>query len=178
LSTLYTIGHSTRSLEEFLELLDSHRIELLADVRRFPVSKRHPHFNREHLVRTLEPLGIGYEHMEALGGRRPTRKDSPNGAWREAGFRGYADYLATPEFTRAFDRLLDVAASRRTAYMCAEAVPWRCHRRLISDALVARGHEVLHILSAARLDAHQLNPNAVVSPDGVLTYPPEQPGLL
>jgi uncharacterized protein (DUF488 family) len=119
---------------------------------------------------------VEYEHVEALGGRRTPRRDSPNTAWREAGFRGYADYMETAEFRAALDELIR-SAERRTAFMCAEAVPWRCHRRLIADALVARGHEVLHIMTAARVDRHALSPHARVQDDSRLLYPPEQPGL-
>ena len=175
---LYTIGHSTRTLEELLDLLVAHEIELLVDVRRFPMSKRHPHFNREALAADLAERGIDYRHAEALGGRRNPRKDSPNTAWRERGFRGYADYMDSPEFRAALEALLAEASARRTTIMCSEAVPWRCHRRLISDAVTARGGTVRHILSAGRLDTHVLNPDARVLPEDRLVYPPEQPDLL
>ena len=176
--TLYTIGHSTRSVEELLDLLAAHEIALLVDVRRFPMSKRHPHFNRDALEVSLAGRGIAYRHAEALGGRRTARKDSPNTAWREAGFRGYADYMDSPAFRAALDRLIADAAERPAAIMCAEAVPWRCHRRLIADAVVARGGAVRHILAGDRLGVHSLNPEAVVLPDGRLVYPPQQPDLL
>ena len=178
MTELYTIGHSTRGIDELLDLLAAHEIALLVDVRRFPMSKRYPHFNREALEASLAQRGIAYRHAEALGGRRRVRKDSPNTAWRQAGFRGYADYMDTPEFRGALEELLRNAATRRTAIMCAEAGPWRCHRRLISDAVVARGGTVRHILGGGRLDLHALNPNASILPGGRLVYPPEQPDLL
>lgn len=146
--TVYTIGHSTRAIEAVLALLAREQIELLVDVRSFPGSKRYPQFGREALERSLAAGGIRYVHAPALGGRRAPRPDSPNIAWRNAGFRGYADYMETDEFRSALEALVGRAADARTTVMCAEAVPWRCHRSLISDALTARGVEVLHILDA------------------------------
>lgn len=140
------------------------------DVRRFPGSRRHPQFAREALSRALEQAGIAYRHEPGLGGRRNPLAGSPNGAWRNEGFRGYADHMATPEFAAALGRLLQSPAG--TAVLCAEAVPWRCHRQLIADALVARGAEVRHILAAGRHERHALHESARVSPGGLVTYPP------
>jgi len=168
---LYTIGHSTRGAEEFLELLRRHCVERLVDVRAFPGSRRHPHFGREVLARSLSDAGIEYIHAPALGGRRKPRPDAPPTSWRNAGFAGYADYMTTPEFRRALDQLLAWAVERRTVIMCSEAVPWRCHRSMISDAAVARGCDVEHILETA-VSVHQLSPRAVVDRD-VVRYPVE-----
>ena len=159
----FTIGHSTRSIEEFLDLLKKPGIQLLVDVRRFPASRRYPHFNGASLAQSLKDAGIQYHHMPALGGRRPARRDSPNIGWRNAGFRGYADYMQTDEFWEALEELMGGAnLLGPVVIMCAEAVPWRCHRNLISDALVTRGWRVLHILSASRTDTHTLTSFATV----------------
>ena len=168
--TIYTIGHSTRTEQEFLEILRAHGIRRLVDVRRYPGSRRHPQFSRESLERFLPEHGIAYEHAPDLGGRRTASADSVNDAWRSASFRAYADYMQTPEFERALGALID-GADQPTAIMCAEAVPWRCHRQLIADALVARGIEVLNILSAERAEPHRLNEHARVGRDGRVTYP-------
>jgi uncharacterized protein (DUF488 family) len=168
---LFTIGHSTRSGEEFMALLRAHGIGRLVDVRRYPGSRRYPHFSREHLSAALPREGVEYVHALELGGRRAPPPDSPNGAWRSASFRAYADHMASPEFQAWLARLERWAADASTAVMCAEAVPWRCHRQLIADALTARGVVVDHILSPGRADRHALNPHAVVGPDGRLTYP-------
>jgi uncharacterized protein (DUF488 family) len=157
---LFTVGHSTRAIEELLGLLAEHRVELLVDVRRFPGSRRHPQFSRDALAGSLGAAGVAYEHEPDLGGRREPLPDSPNTAWRVAAFRGYADYMGSPAFSAALDRLLRRAASSRTAILCAEAVPWRCHRRLIADAATAAGVTVLHILAPGRLERHELDPKA------------------
>jgi uncharacterized protein (DUF488 family) len=141
-----TIGHSTRELPDFLALLERHGVRQVVDVRTFPGSRRYPQFNRETLGAALEEVGIHYVHLPELGGRRRARPDSTNTRWRNAGFRGYADYMEEPEFRRGIDRLISLGSAATTAVMCAEAVPWRCHRSLISDALVARGVAVHHIL--------------------------------
>ena len=146
--TVFTIGHSTRSAEDFMALLGRHGIRTLVDVRRYPGSRRYPHFAGEALATALPTHGIEYRHAPALGGRRRARPDSPNTSWRNESFRGYADYMGTPDFRRALDELRSLAEQRPTVIMCAEAVPWRCHRNLISDALVAAGDEVIHILDA------------------------------
>jgi uncharacterized protein (DUF488 family) len=152
--TIWTIGHSTRSSDEFLGLLRGQQIELLVDVRRFPGSRKYPHFNEAEMARWLDDAGIGYRLMKELGGRRTPRADSHNTAWRNASFRAYADYLETPEFAAAIDELLREARSRRTAIMCSEAVWWRCHRSLIADYLKIHGIDVLHILSATKVEPH------------------------
>lgn len=179
--TIFTIGHSTRPAEELIGLLRANRVRVLVDVRRFPGSRRHPQYNREALARTLEEAGIGYRHEEDLGGRREAgREHSPNGGWRNASFRAYADHLGTPAFGAALGRVAADAAAGAVAIMCAEAVPWRCHRQLIADALVAGGAEVRHIVSGAEPALHELNGMAVVDDAGGVTYPaeaPEQPDL-
>ncbi len=167
---IWTIGHSTRSREDFLFLLEANGIKLLADVRLLPGSKRYPHFNREALAESLVSRQITYEHFPELGGRRKARPDSPNTAWRNLSFRGYADHMETPEFQHGVARLLDLtSATGPTAIMCAEAVWWSCHRSLISDYLKARGHEVLHILSADKTQPHPYTSAAEII-DGQLDY--------
>jgi len=167
--TIYTIGHSTRELDAFLTLLQREGIQQLADVRTFPMSRRYPHFNRESLSRALADAGIAYAHYPELGGRRTPRRDSGNAAWRNAGFRGYADYMESREFAEGIERLVASASHLTTAIMCAEAVPWRCHRSLIADALTVRGVDVRHILDAGT-KPHALTSFAVVR-DGRVSYP-------
>jgi len=157
---VYTVGHSTLALTEFLDLLAAHGIRAVADVRRFPASRRQPHFAREPLAQELARAGIAYAWLPGLGGRRRGRPGSPHVAWRSAGFRAYADHMETPEFREELSRLLAVARERPTAVMCAEAVPWRCHRQLIADALVAGGNEVRHVVGKASPAAHRLTPSA------------------
>jgi uncharacterized protein (DUF488 family) len=169
--TVYTIGHSNRSIEEFMELLEGQGIRLLLDVRRYPGSRLYPHFGKDALSAALQSRQIHYLHLPELGGRRHARQDSVNTAWRNAGFRGYADYMTSPEFREAFDQLMQDAEATTSAIMCAEAVPWQCHRNLLSDALVARGHEVIHILGRTQTQPHVLNETANVAPDGTVTYP-------
>lgn len=170
---LFTVGHSTRSADDFLALLEAHGVRTLVDVRRFPGSRRHPHFNREALASTLERAGIVYVHEEDLGGRRGAPDAaSPNAGWRNASFRAYADHTATPAFREALGRLLETPGTP-AAVMCAEAVPWRCHRQLIADAAVALGREVRHILGPGHAEPHALNPMGRVGEDGVVFYPPE-----
>jgi uncharacterized protein (DUF488 family) len=168
--TLFTIGHSTRGIDELLGLLAEHRIETLIDVRRFPGSRRHPQFSREALAASLAAAGIEYVHEVDLGGRREPLPGSPNTAWRVAAFRGYADYMGSPPFAAALDRLLRSAAWSRTVILCAEAVPWRCHRGLIADALLVRGIGVTHVIGPGRTQPHALTPFAHVEGDRV-TYP-------
>jgi uncharacterized protein (DUF488 family) len=165
-----TIGHSTRSGEELVALLAQHGAGLLADVRAFPRSRRNPQFNIENLPGALAGAGIGYRHFAALGGRRTPRPDSANAAWREPGFRGYADYMETPAFQTALAELEALAARHSVVIMCAEAQPWRCHRSLISDALVARGTAVEHIMGPERRRPHRLPPFAHVE-EGRVSYP-------
>lgn len=152
--TVWTIGHSTRSADEFLGLLSMHGIKCLIDIRAFPGSRRYPHFNKEHLSVFLEENGIGYRHMVGLGGRRRPLKNSPNIAWRNASFRGYADYMQTDEFKKEVALLEDLSRKTHTAYMCSEATWWRCHRALVSDYLKAKGWEVLHIMEHGKLTPH------------------------
>ena len=155
--TLYTIGHSTRTFDELVEVLHAHGIERLVDIRAFPASRRLPHFNREHLEQELPKRGIDYVWMKELGGRRKKlRNDSPNTALRSDSFRNYADYMLTPEFAAAAGEMLRLAAGKPTAYMCAERMWFQCHRMMVSDYLVAHGHEVLHIEGAGPTRAHKL----------------------
>jgi uncharacterized protein (DUF488 family) len=172
--TIFTIGHSTRPIDTFVALLHTHRVETLVDVRTVPRSGRHPQFNRETLLATLAATGIGYVHMSALGGLRRPRPDSINSGWRNEGFRGYADHMQTPEFDEHLRRLIDRARHERVAIMCAEAVPWRCHRSLIADALTVRGIGVEHVLGSAPAQAHRLTPFARVQGTTV-TYPSVEP---
>ncbi len=154
--TLFTVGHSNRPLADFLAILQSHSIDRILDVRRYPVSRKWPHFDAEPLARALSEAGIAYAGLPELGGRRKPRTDSRHTAWREEGFRGYADFMDTPEFETGLARILELARGSRPALLCAEAVPWRCHRSLIADALVARGVEVLDVLSATSAREHAL----------------------
>jgi uncharacterized protein (DUF488 family) len=156
-SALYTIGHSTRTLDELIEALHAHEIKTLVDIRAFPMSRRLPHFNRESLEKSLPAAGIEYRWMKDLGGRRgKIHQESPNVALRNASFRNYADYMLTPEFQKAAANLIAIADKRRTAYMCAERVYFRCHRMLVSDWLVAHGHEVFHIDDNKQPKPHKL----------------------
>jgi uncharacterized protein (DUF488 family) len=174
--TLFTIGHSTRSMEELMALLDRHGIRRLVDVRRFPGSRRYPQFNREAMALSLEAGGIEYRHAPGLGGRRDAAaSDSPNQGLRNAGFRAYADYMGTPAFQTELEVLEAEAADRPVAIMCAEAVPWRCHRNMISDALVARGGVVRHILGEGETEVHELHSAARADPAGRVTYPASPP---
>ena len=166
---IFTIGHSTRTIEQLLALLERETIRHLVDVRRYPVSRRYPHFDSAPLSASLRAAGISYEHAPDLGGRRAPLRASRNVGWRNASFRGYADYMATPEFRSALDRLLDVSKQMSTVVMCAEAVPWRCHRTLIADALHARGRTVRHVLDASTKD-HTVTSFAVVRNEAV-EYP-------
>ncbi len=165
-----TIGHSTHPIEVFIRMLQAHGIRRLVDVRTIPKSRRNPQFSQENLAASLQAVGIDYRHITGLGGLRHPRKDSMNTGWRNASFRGYADYMQTPEFDENLSRLMELASGAPTAIMCAEAVPWRCHRSLIADALVARGISVLEILSAANSRPHAMTPFAEVNAERV-TYP-------
>ena len=169
--TIWTIGHSNRPLDVFLDLLQAHSIELVADVRRFPASRLHPQFNREGLESSLAAAGVGYVHFPAMGGRRGKReKDSPNTGWRVAAFNAYADHMQSAEFQAAFQELTAVAGERRTAIMCAEALPWQCHRRIIADLLIAHGWEVFDIMSAGKARPHALTDFAKIT-DQTVSYP-------
>lgn len=171
---VHTIGHSTRTIGELIALLRENGVTMIVDVRRFPGSRRFPQFGRDALAAALAEAGIAYRHEEALGGRRsgdPSAGPSPNTAWRVAAFRAYADYMATPPFRAALQRLMEDAEHGRPAILCAEAVPWRCHRRLITDALLARGVPVLDIIGPGPATPAVLSPHALVHADGGVTYP-------
>ena len=174
--TLYTIGHSTRPWDEFVALLHENAIDCLVDVRRFAGSRRNPQYSPLAMGPALEATGIGYLPMPEFGGRRKPDDDTRNGAWRVEAFRGYADYMASGEFALARERLMRQAAEARTAVMCAEAVWWRCHRRLIADDFTARDWAVQHIMAPGKLQLHELNPDARMDGD-TLIYPPPQAGL-
>lgn len=167
---VYTIGHSTRGLDELVEILRRFEVGLLADVRTVPRSRRVPQFNRECLPAELEPRGIGYRHLEKLGGLRHSRKDSVNRGWQNSSFRGYADYMQTDGFREGLEELIELTGQSTVAIMCAEAVPWRCHRRMIGDALLVRGFEVIDIFNETKAEPEALTGFAVV--DGTaITYP-------
>jgi uncharacterized protein (DUF488 family) len=159
---IYTVGHSTRPIEDFIALLEANGVEQLVDIRTIPRSRTNPQFNRDALPETLQRVGITYLHMPALGGLRHARPDSLNTAWRNASFRGFADYMQTPEFAVAIAQLIEISQDKQTAIMCAEAVPWRCHRSLVADALTARDVQVEDILSPTRRSPHKLTPFAKV----------------
>jgi uncharacterized protein (DUF488 family) len=170
-TVVYTVGHSTRSLDEFVAMLRAHDVARVIDVRTIPRSRHNPQFNRAALSKALHNRRLNYRHMKALGGLRRPCPDSPNAGWRNASFRGFADYMQTVPFRDALDQLVELAEQKPSAIMCAEAVPWRCHRSLIGDALIARGYEVRDIMSATNARQHKLNPMAKL--DGLeLTYPP------
>jgi uncharacterized protein (DUF488 family) len=172
-TTIWTIGHSTRAIEEFLSLLAESHIEAIADVRSFPGSRRYPQYGREALAATLAAHAIGYHWLPALGGRRRASPDSPNTAWRNASFRGYADHMSSTEFAQGVAELLEVSNKARTAIMCSEALWWRCHRSMIADALCVRGIKVVHILDAKHSVVHPMtSPARIVG--GVLSYAARQ----
>jgi len=182
---VHTIGHSTRPLAELVRLLEGAGVDFLADIRRFPRSRTNPQFNAESLGPALAEHGIGYRHLASLGGRRstvPSREPSPNTLWREAAFRAYADYAQTSEFRAGLAELVALATERSVAIMCAEAVWWRCHRRIVADYLIAREVEVRHILGADKIEAARLTEGAVAEPGGTVLYrdpkePQRLPGL-
>lgn len=167
--TIWTVGHSTRSITEFVTLLLSFEIAVIVDVRTFPGSRRYPQFNKERLSESLAEAGIAYQHFPDLGGRRRAKADSLNMAWRNDSFRGYADYMETADFRSGIKRLLEIARARRTVVMCAEAVWWRCHRSLISDYLKANGVEVIHIIDTGKSQEHPFTSAAQIV-DGELSY--------
>jgi len=170
-----TIGHSTRTLPAFIKLLGAHNVKCLVDVRTVPRSRHNPQYNKETLPAELRKAAIKYRHLPGLGGLRHARKGSKNMAWRNASFRGFADYMQTPEFEESLGKLIELGAKQRIAVMCAEAVPWRCHRSLIADALSARGIPVEHIMSGVRAQPHAITPWAKVRGKRV-TYPlPREP---
>ena len=165
-----TIGHSTRTFEEFIGILKAHGVTRVVDVRTVPRSRHNPQFNKASLPRSLEEAGLGYVHMPGLGGLRHAKPDSPNSGWRNASFRGYADYMQTPEFEESLEEAIRLADQDRIVLMCAEAVPWRCHRSLIADALLVRGIRTEDIMSATRRQVHALTPFAKVQ-GTTITYP-------
>jgi uncharacterized protein (DUF488 family) len=170
---IYTIGHSTHTLETFVEMCNAHGVRGVIDVRRFPMSRRHPHFSRESLAAELAKRGIEYTWLPDLGGRRAARPDSRNTRWRNASFRGYADYMETPPFLEAVARLQAIAVLRTSAIMCAEALWWRCHRSLIADYMTARGADVRHIVDARKVESHRYSEAARIV-DGRLSYAEER----
>ena len=167
---VFTIGHSTRTWKDFLEILRAHRVKRIIDIRSIPRSRHNPQFNRETLSTKLRAARIGYVHLRKLGGLRHARRDSPNVGWRNASFRGFADYMQTSEFDAGLHRLMKLAGQKRSAIMCAEAVPWRCHRSLVADALTVRGIQVDDIMSMKRSQVHSLIPFARVQ-GHCITYP-------
>jgi uncharacterized protein (DUF488 family) len=171
--TILTIGHSTRSAEEFTALLQEQAVTLVADVRTVPRSRRHPQFNQEALSATLAAGGVGYMHLPGLGGWRRGRPDSPHVGWQDAGFRAYADYMDTPEFAEQLEKLIALAGKDCVAVMCAEAVPGRCHRSMIADALSVRGVRVMHVLGAGLAEAHAVTPWARVEGTRLLYAAPD-----
>ena len=173
--TVFTVGHSTREAEELLGLLRVHGVTVLVDVRRFPASRRYPHFNGPVLQKSLAAIGVRYVHEADLGGHRDPQLDSGNLGWRMAAFRGYADHMETPAFQAALQRLIDLAAADRAVVMCAEADPTRCHRQLLADALVARGIEAQHILGPPPAEPHVLNAMAEITPERRVRYPSPPP---
>ena len=175
--TIFTVGHSTLKLEEFIALLEAYDLECLADIRTVPRSRHNPQFNSDTLGKALRSCKIDYVPLPALGGLRHPRKDSPNTGWRNTSFRGYADYMQTQEFARGLDELIALSKGKRTAIMCAEAVPWRCHRSLVSDALSVRGIHVIEILSATSYRDHKMTSFAHIEGKSI-TYPLEQASIL
>jgi uncharacterized protein (DUF488 family) len=173
---IYTVGHSNHPLGTFLQLLTTHGLGLVADVRTVPRSRHNPQYDGDALAASLAGAGIAHRHLPDLGGLRHARKDSPNTGWENASFRGFADYMQTEGFERGLAELIALARERKVAVMCAEAVPWRCHRSLIADALLVRGIAVMHVMSRTALKKHALTPFAAVSGTRI-TYPGEQPGL-
>lgn len=171
--TIWTVGHSNRSFEDFKELLNSAEIELVADVRRIPGSRKHPHFGKDQLPAALAAVGISYLHLPELGGRRSVQPDSPNTVWRSASFQAYADHMSSNEFASGLDKLLTVAAESRVVIMCSEAVWWRCHRSLIADRIKADGHQVLHLMSPGKHPEHPYT-SAASLVNGELSYAPKQ----
>lgn len=175
--TIFTIGHSTRPIDEFIELLRANGVTQLIDIRTIPKSRHNPQFNTDALAASLRAAHILYVHLKELGGLRHAKPDSVNLGWRNASFRGFADYMQTPEFETALDRVIGLAEERPTTLMCAEAVPWRCHRSLVADALTVRKIRVLEIVGAAQPKEHTLTPFARVRGTRI-TYPSDQPSLL
>lgn len=175
METVYTIGHSNRPIEEFLALLREHGIERVLDIRTVPKSRHNPQFGQDQLPASLEAAGIGYAYIRELGGLRRAHRDTPNSGWRNASFRGYADHMQTQDFKEHVEEVADMAEVTRCALMCAEAVPWRCHRSMVADALTVRGVAVEHIINKGKTKPHTLTPFAHVEGTRI-TYPPQAPG--
>lgn len=177
---VYTVGHSTRTSEELIAILADAGVTRVVDVRAFPASRRHPQFNKATLAATLPDAGIDYIHMPSLGGRRGARKSAPsrNGLWHVEAFRNYADYAESGEFRAALDALQAMARERPTAFMCAEALWWQCHRRLIADYMLSRGWRVEHLMAPGQRQTGTMTPGAIPQEDGTIWYPAKQPGLL
>jgi len=177
---LYTVGHSTRTLDELVAIVTDAGVRLIVDVRAFPMSRRHPQFNKDALAASLPAAGVDYCHMPELGGRRHAKKGAPsrNGLWTVEAFRNYADYAETPAFAAALDELEALGRERPAAIMCAEAVWWQCHRRLITDYMLARGWTVIHLMGAGQRRPGVMTPGAIPHEDGTIEYPAPQPGLL
>ncbi len=171
-TSVFTIGHSTRTIEEFVAILKSFGVEKVVDIRTVPRSRHNPQFNMDTLAGELRRRGVGYIHLKDLGGLRHPAKDSVNTGWRNSSFRGFADYMQTEEFQEGLKKVIKKAETKRTALMCAEAVPWRCHRSLLADALTARGIEVIHIISSSSHHVHTLTPFAKVQGNRII-YPAE-----
>lgn len=174
---IFTIGHSTRALDEFIALLKAHKVEQVVDVRTIPRSRHNPQFNRDTLPVVLRNARIGYRHTKGLGGLRHSRKDSLNMGWRNTGFRGFADYMQTTEFETNLKKLIELAKKKQVVIMCAEAVPWRCHRSLIADALIVRGIHVEDIMSPTHRQPHKLTPFAQVKGEHIVYPSTETPDL-
>jgi uncharacterized protein (DUF488 family) len=168
---VWTVGHSSHTLDAFVALLAAHHIAMVVDIRTVPKSRRHPHFHTDALAQSLPARGVGYVHLQRLGGWRRAASDSPNGAWRNRSFRGYADYAMGDAFAEGLAQLRELAADQPTAMMCSEALWWRCHRRLVADRLIVAGKIVCHIGSDGRVSAHRLTPFAAVGADGQVVYP-------
>ena len=175
--TIFTLGHSTLPIKRFVAVLQAYGIERLVDIRTIPRSRHNPQFNDTALANSLTAHHLDYVHIKALGGLRRSHKDSPNTGWRNESFRGYADYMQTAEFEEALETLIQMSRDNRVAIMCAEAVPWRCHRSLVADALAVRGVPVVEILSESSYRMHTLTPFAHVEGTRI-TYPPDQATLL
>lgn len=172
-TTIYTIGHSTHPIDAFLDIVKSHAIEVLADIRTIPKSRHNPQFNSDELAKSLRDAGIDYVHLSGLGGLRHAKKDSINLGWKNVSFRGFADYMQTEVFVNGLNELIELADKRKTTIMCAEAVPWQCHRSLVADALTVRGIAVMHIMSRTSVKPHAVTPWAEVK-GTTITYPKPQ----
>ncbi len=178
INVLYTIGHSTHPIEEFIALLKAHNVQHLVDVRSIPKSRHVPQFNSDELASSLQAANTAYSHLKSLGGRRSTRKDSTNTGWRNASFRGYADYMATPQFAEGLAALIEIASTAPAAIMCAEAVPWRCHRSLIADAMILQNWQVRDILTKAPAAEHKLTPFLKIINNQPIYPNPDEPATL